>query len=90
MVSPLTALLDVNNKTAGVTSRRLFVPKQPVLSSALLAAALLTAAALLFLLAALTLTLLSLAILLSALSGRTGFVRLIWILLCIHNAFLCC
>ena len=88
MVSPLEGCLDVNKKAAGVTSRRSLVPReQPVLSSALLTAALLTTA-LFFLLAPLTFTFLSLAILLSALSGRGGFVRLIWILLCVHDAFL--
>ena len=87
MVSPLEGCLDVNKKAAGVTSRRSPVPReQAVLSSALLTAALLTTA-LLFLLAPLTFTFLSFAILLSALSGRGGFVRLIWILLCIHDAF---
>jgi hypothetical protein len=63
----------------------LFIPTQPVLSSALLTA--LLTAALFFLLAPLTLTFLSFFIVLSALSWRAGFVRLIWILLCVHDAF---
>jgi hypothetical protein len=72
-----------------LSSRRLFVPTQPVLSSALLTAALLTAT-LFFLLAPLTLTFLPVAILLSAalLSGRRGFAWFVWILLCVHGAFL--
>jgi hypothetical protein len=94
IVSPLERRLDVNKKAAGVISRRLFVPTQPVLSSALLTAALLTAtlltATLFFLLAPLTLTFLPVAILLSAalLSGRRGFAWFVWILLCVHGAFL--
>jgi hypothetical protein len=56
-----------------------------------LAAALLTAT-LFFTLALLTFTLLSLSLsilLLSALlSGGRGFARFIWILLCVHDAFL--
>jgi len=89
IVSPLERRLDVNKKAAGVISRRLFVPTQPVLSSALLTAALLTAT-LFFLLAPLTLTFLPVAILLSAalLSGRRGFAWFVWILLCVHGAFL--
>jgi hypothetical protein len=55
----------------------------------LLAATLLTGAAAVFLLLALlTLLFLSFATLLSALSGRGRFVWLIWILLCVHDAFL--
>jgi hypothetical protein len=69
MVSPLDALLDANKKVAGFTSRRSFVPTEPVLSSALLTAALLIAT-LFFLLAPLTFTFLSVAILLSALLSR--------------------
>jgi hypothetical protein len=74
-------------KSGGSYVPPLVFPTHAVLSSALLTA-LLTAAALFFLLAPLTFTFLSLAILLSALSGRGGFVRLIWILLCVHDAFL--
>jgi hypothetical protein len=94
MVSPLEGPLDVNKKAAGVTSHRSFVPTEPVLSPALLTAALLTAtlltATLFFTLAPLTFTLLSLAsLLLSALlSGGSRFARLVWILLCVHDAFL--
>ena len=61
-----------------------------MLTAALLTAALLTAT--LFLtLALLTLTLLSLAILLlsALLSGPSLFARFVWILLCVHDAFLC-
>src|SRR5262249_16276948 len=74
MVSPLERCLDVNKK---------LVPReQPVLSAALLAAALF------FLLAPLPFMFLFFAILLSALSGRGGFVWFSWILLCVHDAFL--
>jgi hypothetical protein len=64
-----------------------------LLTTALLTATLLTAtlltATLLFLLAPLTFTLFSFAILLSALlSGRRGFAWFVWILLCVHGAFL--
>ena len=100
MISPLDARLDVNKKAAGFTSRRSFGSGKPSLSSALLAATLLTAtlltATLFFTLALLTFalltfTLLSVAILLlSALLSRgRGFARFVWILLCIHHAFLC-
>jgi hypothetical protein len=54
-----------------------------LLAATLLAATLLTTA-LFFLLAPLTFTLFPIAILLSALS------RFLWILLCTHDAFLCC
>jgi hypothetical protein len=92
-VSPFERSLDVNKKAAGVTSRRLLVPReQAVLSSALLTAALvattLFAATLFFLLAPLTFAFVSIAILLTALSRRVGFIRLIWILLCVHDPFL--
>src|SRR6266576_101926 len=82
-------------KAARVTSRRLLVQKEPVLSSTLLTAPLLTAAlltaTLFFTLALLTFALLSLFILLLAalLSRGRGFARFVWILLCIHDAFLC-
>jgi len=56
------------------------------LSSALMAALLPTT--LFFLFALLTFPFLSIAILLPALSGRRGFVRFVWILLCVHDAFL--
>jgi hypothetical protein len=86
--------LDVNKKAAGFTSRRFFGSGKPVLSSALLTAARLTAT-LFFTLALLTFTLLtftllSLAILLlsALLSGGCGFARFVWILLCVHDAFL--
>jgi hypothetical protein len=65
-----------------------------LLAAALLAAALLAAApltaTLFFPLAPLTFTLLFLSILLLAalLAGGRGFARFIWILLCVHNAFL--
>jgi hypothetical protein len=65
-----------------------------LLTAALLAAtaaALLAATALFLTLALLALTLLSLAILFLAplLSGTTRFTRFVWILLCVHDAFLC-
>lgn len=86
-VSPFERSLDVNKKAAGVTSRRSLVPReQAVLSSALLTAALLTAT-LFFLLAPLTFAFLSITILLTALSRRGGFVRLIWILSSVHDPF---
>jgi hypothetical protein len=64
------------------------VPGKPVLSSALLTA--LLTATLFFTLALLTFTLLSLAILLlsALLSGAGGFAGFVWILLCVHDAFL--
>ena len=40
MISPLERCLAVNNKATGVTSRRVVVSKEPVLSSAWLTAAL--------------------------------------------------
>jgi len=60
-----------------------------LLAATLLAAALLTAT-LFFLLAPLTLTFLPVAIVLTAalLSGRRGFAWFVWILLCVHGAFL--
>jgi hypothetical protein len=59
------------------------------LLTALLTATLLTAT-LFFLLAPLTFTLFSFAILLPALlSGGRGFAWFVWILLCVHDAFLC-
>src|SRR5207248_6821651 len=84
-----------DKKAARVTSRRLLVQKEPVSSSALLTAALLAGAlltaALFFALALLTFALFSLFILLLAalLSRGRGFARFIWIVLCIHHAFLC-
>jgi hypothetical protein len=96
MVSPLEGGLDVK-KAAGVTSRHSFGSGKPILSSALLAAALLTAAfltalltaTLFFTLALLTFTVLSLAILLLSLLSRAGgFARFIWVLFCVHDAFL--
>src|SRR6266576_6946224 len=85
-----------DKKAARVTSRRLLVQKEPVLSSALLTAPLLAGAlltaALFFTLALLTFALLSLFILLLAalLSRGRGFARSVWwILLGIHDAFLC-
>lgn len=61
----------------------------PLLASAMFTAAVLAAAALFFLFAPLTVLFLSFAAFLSALSlsGRSGFVRLIWIVLCTHDAF---
>jgi hypothetical protein len=46
-------------------------------------------ATLFFLLAPLPLTFLFVAVVLSALSGRSWFAGLIWILSCVHDAFLC-
>jgi hypothetical protein len=93
MISPLATRLDVKD-SGGSYLPPLVGSREPVLSSALLTAALLTAT-LLFTLALLTftlltLTLLSLSILLlsALLSGGRGFARFIWILLCVHNAFL--
>ena len=79
----------LHNKAAGVTSPPLCCFKEPVLSSAWLTASLLTATATLFFtLAPLTFTLLTLAILLSALlSGGGRSARLVWIMLCVHDAF---
>jgi hypothetical protein len=55
-----------------------------------LLAAALSPATLLFLLALPTFTLFSLAILLAALlSWRRGLAWFVWILLCVHGAFLC-
>jgi hypothetical protein len=67
----------------------LFVPREPALASALLTTTLLTTT-LFFTLAPLTLTLFSLSILLlSALLSRgRGFAWFVWILLCVHDAFL--
>jgi len=60
------------------------------LAATLLTAALL-AAALFFTLPLFTFTLLSVAILLlsALLSGASGFAGFVWILLCVHDAFLC-
>jgi len=81
-------------KAAGVASRRPLLPTRPALSSALLTAAVFAAtlvtAALFFLFAPLAFTLLFVVIVLSALSRRSGFVWWIWILLCVHDAFLDC
>jgi hypothetical protein len=86
MISPLATRLDVK-ESGGSYLPPLVGSKEPVLSSALLTAALLTAT-LFFTLALLTFTLLSLPILLlSALLAR-GFARFIWILFCVHDAFL--
>jgi hypothetical protein len=88
----------LNKKSDGSYLPSLVVPLQPtlaaLLTAALLTATLLTAtlltATLFFLLASLTFTLFSLAILLSPLlSGGRGFAWLVWILLCVHDAFLC-
>jgi hypothetical protein len=88
MVSPLATSLDVK-ESGGSYRPPLVGSKEAVLSSALLTAALLTAT-LFFALAPLAFTLLCLFILLlSALLSR-GFARLVWILLGIHYAFLCC
>ena len=87
MISPLERCLAVNNKAAGVTSRRFVVSKEPVLSSALPTATLLTAT-LFFTLALLTFTLLSLPIFLLSALLAGGFARFIWILFCVHDAFL--
>jgi hypothetical protein len=90
-------LTETHAKAAGGNSRRSLVRREPILSSALLAAALsallaaaLLTATLLFPLALLTFTLLSFAILLlsALLSGRVGFAGFVWILLCVHDAFL--
>jgi hypothetical protein len=99
MISPLTTRLDV--KESGESYLPPLVgSKEPVLSSALLTAALLAAAlltttlltaTLFFTLAPLTFALLFLSILLlssALLSGGRGFARFIWILLCVHDAFL--
>ena len=77
MISPLERCLAVNNKAAGVTSRRFVVSREPVLSSAWLTAILLTAT-LFFALAPLTFTFFSLAILLSALLSGAGRWKAIW------------
>jgi hypothetical protein len=89
MSSPLATRLDVT-ESGGSYLPPLVGSKEQVLSSALLTAALL-AATLFFTLAPLTFTLLSLAILLlSALLSRgRGFAWFVWILLCVHEAFLC-
>jgi hypothetical protein len=93
MISPLVTRLDVK-ESGGSYLPPLVGSKEPVLSSGLLATTLLTAAlltaALFFTLAPLTFALLSLSILLlsALLSGRRGFARFIWILSCVHNAFL--
>jgi len=86
IISQSDCAKGIKETAAGVTSRRSFVSMAPVLSSALLAA--LLTAALFFLFAPLTFTFFSVPILLPALSGRTGFVRLVWISLCVHDAFL--
>jgi hypothetical protein len=98
MISPLATRLDVK-ESGGSYLPPLVRSKEPVLSSALLTAALLTAAlltttlltaTLFFTLAPLTFALLFLSILLlsSLLSWGRGFARFIWILLCVHDAFL--
>ena len=95
MISPLATRLDVKESGGGYLPP-LVGSKEQVLSSALLTAALLTAAllaaTLFFTLALLTFALLSLFILLLAalLSRGRGFARSVWwILLGIHDAFLC-
>ena len=95
MISPLATHLDVK-ESGGSYLPPLVGSKEAVLSSALLTASLLTAAlltaTLFFTLALLTFTLLSFSILLlsALLSGGRGFARFVWwILLCIHDAFLC-
>lgn len=93
IVSPLGTHLDVNKKAAGFTPAARLIPRRPVLSSALLAAARLTTT-LFFTLALLTFTLLTFTLLsvaillLPALLSRGGFARFVWILLCVHDAFL--
>ncbi len=97
MISPSLTRLDVK-ESGGSYLPPLVGSKEPVLSSALLTAALLTALftttlltpTLFFTLALLTFALLSLSILLlsALLSGRRGFAGFIWILLCVHDAFL--
>jgi len=84
-------------KTAGgLPPAARFVPKEAVSSSALLTAAVLTAtllarAVLIALLFPLTaFTFLFFAILHALLSGGVVLARFVWILLCIHDAFLCC
>jgi hypothetical protein len=88
MISPLATRLDVK-ESGGSYLPPLIGSKEPVLSSALLTAPLLPAT-LFFTLAPLTFALLTLSILLLAalLAGGRGFARFIWILLCVHNAFL--
>jgi hypothetical protein len=91
MISPLATRLDVK-ESGGSYLPPLVSSKEPVLSSALLTAALLTAAlltaTLFFTLAPLTFAFLTLSVLLlSALLARE-FARFIWILFCVHNAFL--
>jgi hypothetical protein len=94
MISPLEGRLDVNKKRRDSPPAARLVPGKPALSSALLTAALLTATLFftlaLLTFALLTFTLLSLAILLlsALLSGGGGFARFVWILLCVHDAFL--
>jgi hypothetical protein len=77
MISPLEGCLAVNNKEGGVTSPRFVISKEPVLSSAWLAATLLTAT-LFFALAPLTFTFFSLSILLSALLSGAVRWKAIW------------
>lgn len=91
MISPLATRLDVKESGASYLPP-LVGSKKPALLSALLtaaplAAALLTAT-LFFTLALLTFTLLSLPILLLSALLAGGFARFIWILLCVHDAFL--
>jgi hypothetical protein len=79
-------------KTAGgLPPAARFVPKEAVSSSALLTATLLARAVLIALLFPLTaFTFLFFAILPALLSGGVVLARFVWILLCIHDAFLCC
>jgi hypothetical protein len=60
-----------------------------LLTATFFSAALLTAT-LFFTLAPLAFPFLSLAILSALLPGSGRFARFVWILLCVHDAFLCC
>jgi hypothetical protein len=82
---------EISSATGGSGLPPVTCSKEPVLTSALLAAALLAATSLFLMLAPLMFTVLSLAILLLAalLSRTTRFARFVWILLCVHGAFLC-
>jgi hypothetical protein len=82
MVSPLATRLDVKKRWE--LPPTLVGSNEPVLSSALLTATFFLTLALL------TFALLTRSILLLAdlLAGGRGFARFIWILLCVHNAFL--
>jgi hypothetical protein len=86
MVSLLGRCLDVNKKAAGDTPAACLFHRGSLIVR-LVTATLLTTT-LFFLFAPLTFPFLSIAILLPALSGRRGFVRFVWLLLCVHDAFL--